>query len=319
MEPILLIHGGAGNITDARVPGKLDGMKKALRSAKDYLWPSNGGEANVLDAVEAAVRAMETDPNFNAGYGACLNREQMAEVEASIMEGKELKAGCVTLLHDILHPISVARRVMEKTNHTFLGGSFAERFAKQEGFQQLQQGSLITTDARLALNEFNDLRAKGIDTTYARTELDAPGEPGTVGAVAIDSKGNIAVATSTGGITGKLPGRIGDTPLLGCGTYADNTLGGVSTTGHGETIMRFNLAQKILSKIQYEKKSAQEATEEACNEMTERLVGTGGAITIDAKGEIGIYWTSKRMAWAYTKGKDIVFGINHNEKFVEQL
>ncbi|XP_023296606.2 probable isoaspartyl peptidase/L-asparaginase CG7860 [Lucilia cuprina] len=319
MEPILLIHGGAGNITDARVPGKLDGMKKALRSAKDYLWPSNGGEANVLDAVEAAVRAMETDPNFNAGYGACLNREQMAEVEASIMEGKELKAGCVTLLHDILHPISVARRVMEKTNHTFLGGSFAERFAKQEGFQQLQQGSLITTDARLALNEFNDLHAKGIDTTYARTELDAPGEPGTVGAVAIDSKGNIAVATSTGGITGKLPGRIGDTPLLGCGTYADNTLGGVSTTGHGETIMRFNLAQKILSKIQYEKKSAQEATEEACNEMTERLVGTGGAITIDAKGEIGIYWTSKRMAWAYTKGKDIVFGINHNEKFVEQL
>lgn len=163
------------------------------------------------------------------------------------------------------------------------------------------------------------MQKKGLDTTYARTELDVPGEPGTVGAVAIDTKGNIAVATSTGGITGKVSGRIGDTPILGCGTYADNKIGGVSTTGHGETIMRFNLAQKILSKIQYENKTAQQATDDACREMTERLTGTGGAITIDSKGQIGIYWTSKRMAWAYTKGKDIIYGINHNEQFTEKL
>lgn len=171
----------------------------------------------------------------------------------------------------------------------------------------------------MALQEFKDLQLQGRDTTYARTELDAPGEPGTVGAVAIDSKGNIAVATSTGGITGKVPGRIGDTPLLGCGTYADNTIGGVSTTGHGETIMRFNLAQQILAKIRYDKKNAQQATEEACKEMTERIIGTAGAITIDAKGQIGIYWTSKRMAWAYTKGKNIVYGINHNEECTDEL
>lgn len=178
---------------------------------------------------------------------------------------------------------------------------------------------LVTENARLALREFKDLLRKGEDTTYARTELDAKGEQGTVGAVAIDTKGNIAVATSTGGITGKLAGRIGDTPLLGCGTYADNRIGGVSTTGHGETIMRFNLAQQILSKIRYENKTAQLATESALKEMTERLVGTAGAITVDATGQIGIYWNSKRMAWAYTKGRDLVYGINHNEQFVEKL
>lgn len=190
---------------------------------------------------------------------------------------------------------------------------------------------MVTDDARRALQEFKDRQAKGLDTIFARTELDAEkseksqdkepvGESGsTVGAVAIDAKGNIAVATSTGGITGKVSGRIGDTPLLGCGTYADNQIGGVSTTGHGETIMRFNLAQKILAKIQYGNKTAQQATEEACKEMTERLVGTGGAITIDAKGQVGIYWTSKRMAYAYVKGGKIFYGINHNEQLEEEL
>ncbi|KAM7347983.1 putative isoaspartyl peptidase/L-asparaginase CG7860 [Cochliomyia hominivorax] len=319
MEPILLIHGGAGDITDARINGKFDGMKEALRAAKEHLWPSNGADGNALDAVEAAVREMECNENFNAGYGACLNLDGKVEVEASIMDGRELKAGCVTLLHDILHPISVARCVMEKTKHTFLGGAAAQEFAINQGFEQLKEGSLVTENAILALKEFKDLQNKGLDTTFARTELDAPGEPGTVGAVAIDSKGNIAVATSTGGITGKIPGRIGDTPILGCGTYADNKIGGVSTTGHGETIMRFNLAQKILSKIQYEHKTAQQATEDACKEMTERVTGTGGAITIDYKGELGIYWTSKRMAWAYTKGHNIVYGINYNEQFTEKL
>lgn len=138
MEAILLIHGGAGDINDARVEGKLTGMKQALRSAKEHLWPANGGEGNALDAVEAAVRKMEEDANFNAGYGACLNLEGNVEVEASIMEGKELKAGCVTLLHDILYPISVARKVMEKTKHTFLGGQAAQTFAVQQGFEQLE-------------------------------------------------------------------------------------------------------------------------------------------------------------------------------------
>ncbi|KAL9883983.1 putative isoaspartyl peptidase/L-asparaginase CG7860 isoform 1-T1 [Glossina fuscipes fuscipes] len=325
MEPILLVHGGAGNITDARCPGKLTGMKQALRVGIKHLIPNNDlSEGSALDAVEAAVRVMESDGNFNAGYGACLNFEGKAEVEASIMEGSELKAGCVTLLHDIMHPISVARCVMQNTKHTFLGGDAAQKFALEHGFEQLPENSLITEDARLALEEFKERQASGLDTTFARTELDVKQdrgeqEPGTVGAVAIDCNGNIAAATSTGGITGKVSGRIGDTPLLGCGTYADNLQGGVSTTGHGETIMRFNLAQKIMSKIRYEGKTAQIATEEACKEMTERLTGTGGAITIDAHGRLGIYWTSHRMGWAYVKNGEIFYGIDHGKQFKEQL
>uniref|UniRef100_A0A1B0AJ46 Isoaspartyl peptidase/L-asparaginase n=1 Tax=Glossina pallidipes TaxID=7398 RepID=A0A1B0AJ46_GLOPL len=325
VEPILLVHGGAGNITDARCPGKFNGMKQALRVGIKHLIPTDGvSEGSALDAVEAAVAVMECDGNFNAGYGACLNLESKVEVEASIMEGSELKAGCVTLLHDIMHPISVARCVMQNTKHTFLGGDAAQKFALEHGFEQLPEDSLITEDARLALQEFKELQAKGLDTTFARTELDVKQdtgeqEPGTVGAVAIDCNGNIAAATSTGGITGKVSGRIGDTPLLGCGTYADNLQGGVSTTGHGETIMRFNLAQKIMAKIRYEGKTAQIATEEACKEMTERLTGTGGAITIDAHGRIGIHWTSRRMGWAYTKSGEIFYGIDHGKQFQEQL
>lgn len=162
-----------------------------------------------------------------------------------------------------------------------------------------------------------------INQHFASTELEECSTDntltGTVGAVAIDCNGNIAVATSTGGINGKMAGRIGDTPIIGSGTYADNTVGGVSSTGHGETIMRFNLAQQILSKIRYQKLTAQQATEEACREMTERLTGTGGAITIDAQGNLGIYWTSKRMAWAYAKGGDLVYGVDHGEQNHEPL
>lgn len=184
--------------------------------------------------------------------------------------------------------------------------------------------SLITEDARRSLEKFVQNKEQGLNRSFANTELDKYTDEknvptGTVGAVAIDSKGNIAVATSTGGINGKMAGRIGDTPILGCGTYADNKTGGVSSTGHGETIMRFNLAQQILSKIRYQKLSAQQATEEACREMTERLTGTGGAITIDAQGDLGIFWTSKRMAWAYTKGGELVYGVDHGKEMREPL
>lgn len=138
IEPILLIHGGAGNISDARVPGKIEGMKCALRSAIDYLVPKEEGKVgNALDAVEAAVKMMEINDNFNAGYGSVLNLDGYTEVEASIMDGANLKAGCVTLLRDIMHPVSVARRVMEQTNHTFLGGEAAQKFAIKQGFEQL--------------------------------------------------------------------------------------------------------------------------------------------------------------------------------------
>lgn len=322
-RPILLIHGGAGDITDARVEGKFKGIKDALRAAWKHLEPG-GAEtsSSALNAVEAAVRSMELDESFNAGYGSCLNTAGAVEMEASLMEGREMRAGCVTLLTDVMHPITVARRLMEKRRHVFLGGQAAQELALSTGSEKLPAGALVTDSARQALREFLEQEAKGLDTTFARTELDdARTDPkgDTVGAVAMDASGLIVVGTSTGGITGKWPGRIGDTPLLGCGTYADNTVGGVSTTGHGETIMRYNLAQRILGAIQHQGLSAQAAAERECQKMTERIGGTGGAIVIDHKGEVGISWTSRRMAWGYVRDGIIHYGINHNEVFQEPL
>lgn len=328
-RPVLLIHGGAGDIPDSRIIGKFVGIKQALRSAWHLL---QGGSA--LDAVEAAVRSMELDENFNAGYGSCLNTDGQVEMEASLMEGRDLRAGCVTLLRDVMHPITVARRLMEKQRHTFLGGDAAQELALATGSERLQPGALITDGARYTLKEFQEQVAQGKDPFFARTEMapvpapilvpapktDPSGE--TVGAVAMDAEGQIVAGTSTGGITGKWPGRIGDTPILGSGTYADNGRGGVSTTGHGETIMRYNLAQRILAAMEYKGLSAQAAADQECRAMTQRLGGTGGAIVVGHDGDLGIGFSSRRMAWGYVQDGTIFYGIEgkvvHQEPFEVQ-
>lgn len=318
IEPVVIVHGGAGDIPDSRDYGKQQGTKLAARLGYDKLMA--GG--SVLDAVEEAVRSMELDENFNAGLGSVLNLDGVVSMEASIMSGDDLKAGCVTLIEDILHPITLARRVMEKTNHTFLGGEGAMRFAKEQNIEILEpKGQLVTQHAKDALEAFKRDKAKGISTVNAKTEIgdvdEHVGDVGTVGAVAIDRNGNIAVATSTGGMTGKIVGRIGDTPLVGCGTYADNNAGGVSTTGHGEVIMRYNVGQKILQRIEYLNEDAQTATRHVLEKMTERLTHAAGAITIDLNGNVGHYFTAKKMAWAYRKANQIYYGIRIGDNFVE--
>lgn len=294
MEPIVLVHGGAGDIPDSRNTGKLLGCKIAAKSG--YRTLTSGG--SVLDAVEAAVKSMELDYNFNCGYGSVLTLSGTVEMEASIMNGADLKAGCCTLVRDIYHPISIARRVLEKTPHNFLGGQAAMDFAIAEGFTVEPQGTMVTEKAREALEDFIK------NNSLSRSEV------GTVGAVAIDALGNVAAATSTGGRTGKYQGRIGDTPLLGCGTYADNRFGAVSTTGMGEDIMKFVLAKDIISRIEFLKVDAQTATKDSLLEMTKRTQGTAGAITVDVKGNVGFYWTSQKMAWAYQKADKVYSGIS---------
>lgn len=319
-EPVVLVHGGAGDIPDSRDNGKHRGTKLAVRLGYNKMLA--GGSA--LDAVEEAVRSMELDDNFNCGYGSVLNIDGVVAMDASIMSGDNLNAGCVTLVEDILHPISLARRVMENTNHTFLGADGAMKFAKEQGIPILYpKGQLVTQNSKNALEEFKRDQAMGISTVNAKTETGHEvsklyGEPGTVGAVAIDMDGNIAAATSTGGMTGKIVGRIGDSPILGSGTYADNNSGGVSTTGHGETIMRYNVAQKILQRIEFLGEDAETATQMVLEAMTARLTQTAGAITIDAAGNIGYYWTSEKMAWAYRKGDEVRYGIRHGDDFVEE-
>lgn len=292
MDPIVLVHGGAGDIPKSRIHGKLRGVRQSAQIGYYTLMQTG----NAMDAVEAAVQHMELDEFFNAGYGAVLTTEGTVELEASVMDGKTLKAGAVAGVVDIMHPITAARRVMEKTPHNFLGFHGANKFLKHQDLKILAPGALVTEYAREALEDWKAEQKSG-GSQFAKTEIghkrDEKGD--TVGAVAIDQYGNIAVATSTGGITGKLPGRIGDTPMLGCGTYCDNRFGGVSTTGHGETIMKSCLAHDIIKRIEYLGEDAQKATETACKTMTERFFGTGGAITIDGKGKVGIWFTSKRM------------------------
>ncbi|XP_055587956.1 probable isoaspartyl peptidase/L-asparaginase GA20639 [Uranotaenia lowii] len=319
IEPIVLVHGGAGDIPVSRVEGKLVGVKLAANRGYDKLLKTGC----VLDAVESAVRSMELDPYFNAGYGSVLTTEGNVEMEASIMNGSTLRAGCASLVKDIMHPISLARKVMD-TPHNFLAGAGVMQFAKEQGFEILHPpGQLVTDYAREALEEWKEDHKRG-GNLFARTEIGAvnkykKSEVGTVGAVAIDSQGNIAVATSTGGITGKFPGRIGDTPLVGAGTYADNNVGGVSTTGHGETIMKYCLAHAILKRIELLGEDAQKATENACKAMTERLIGTAGAITIDKEGKVGVAFTSTRMAWAYRQKSMMKYGIEQGQLLEEKL
>lgn len=234
-------------------------------------------------------------------------------MDAAIMNGYDLSAGCVSIAKDIMHPIALARAIMEKTRHRYLAGEGAMTFAKEEGFEILPEGALVTEKSKKSLEDFKN----SFGNSSRLVEEMLFGSPGTVGAVAIDAYGNVAAATSTGGITGKMPGRIGDSPILGGGTYADNASGCLSATGHGETIMRYNVASRILALTEYFGLSAQEATIKVLEEMTKRFNQTAGVISIDPKGNLGIYFTSKRMSWAYQRGGELHYGVDKDEDNME--
>ncbi|XP_050684467.1 isoaspartyl peptidase/L-asparaginase [Leptidea sinapis] len=306
MQPIIIVHGGAGDIPESRINGKLEGVKEAVRVGYKIL--SSGGSA--LDSVEAAVVSMENDEYFNAGYGSVLNVRGEVEMEASIMCGKNLDVGAVTLIRDFKHPISIAHKVLTDSPHSLLGGEGAKIFALDKGFETVPPESLISENAKHALESSKN--------EFGRTEIGVKGDVGTVGAVAIDSNGHIAVATSTGGMSGKAVGRIGDTPQIGSGTYADDQVGGVSTTGHGESILKCCVAHSII-KYMGGGKDASTATTLAIQEMTKRLNNTAGAITLSKSGDVGVYFSSNRMAWAYVKNNKIYYGIDHDQTLVTDL
>ncbi|KAM3961105.1 putative isoaspartyl peptidase/L-asparaginase CG7860 isoform 2-T2 [Aphomia sociella] len=309
MEPIIIVHGGAGDIPESRVKGKLDGSKKAVIAGYEVL--RSGGSA--LNAVEAAVVSMEKDEYFNAGYGSVLNLRGEVEMEASIMCGKNLDVGAVTLVKEFQHPISIAHKVLTDSPHSLLGAEGAKLFALEKGFPMVDPLLLISPHAKEALEDFLK------HGEFGRTEIGTKDEAGvgTVGAVAIDANGHVAVATSTGGMSGKAVGRIGDTPQIGSGTYADDHIGGVSTTGHGESILKYCLAHAIV-KLMDDGLDANAATKKAVTGMTSRLHNTAGAITLSKKGDIGIHFSSRRMSWAYIKDNKIFYGINQGEVFEQQ-
>jgi beta-aspartyl-peptidase (threonine type) len=303
IEPVVLVHGGAGTISsDAKARQLVEGAKRAARAG--YKTLTSGG--SVVDAVQIAVELMENDPIFNAGLGSVLNVEGEVEMDASIMVGADLSAGAVTVVKDIKNPIALARLVMEKTSHVLLAGDGAKKFALSHGMVPLEPGALATDATREALDKW---RAK---------QSEVPAVLGTVGAVAIDSEGRLAAATSTGGREGKLAGRSSDTCMIGSGTYADDKIGAVSTTGHGETIAKFCLAHAIIKAME-NGEGADRATNSCIEKMTERLNNTAGAITLSCKGEVGVGFSTNRMSWAYVKGDQLHFGVDKNKKEFEKL
>jgi isoaspartyl peptidase/L-asparaginase-like protein (Ntn-hydrolase superfamily) len=272
LKPVLAIHGGAG------FPGKGDrqpyraGLERALAAGWEVL--AKGGAA--LDAVTAAVVALEDDPLFNAGRGAVYNAAAKHELDASIMDGATLRAGAVAAVSRIRNPILAARAVMEQSPHVLLVGRGAERFARKMNLR-FEKPSYFGTAARLAALRKN-----------------LKHHHGTVGAAALDRDGNLAAATSTGGFTGKLPGRVGDSPVIGAGTWADNAICAVSGTGHGELFLRTALAHDIAARMKYKRQSLHAAARAALAAIA-RLGGDGGLVAVDRRGRVAMPFNSAAM------------------------
>ncbi|AOH83800.1 asparaginase [Sphingomonas panacis] len=268
----LAIHGGAGSMTRANPgpAGARDALGQALAAGEAVL--SQGGAA--LDAVEAAVRVLEDAPEFNAGRGAALSYDGVAELDAAIMHGATRKAGAVAGVTATRHPVSLARAVMEQSPHVLLGGAGADAFAIAHGLEPATQDWLILPERRAQLE---------IMRAQAGGAFDVDMKFGTVGAVARDAAGGLAAATSTGGVTGKRWGRIGDSPLIGAGTYADDRACAVSATGSGEFFIRTACAHEIAARIRLAGEDAATATETVLAEII-AMGGTGGVIVMPLEG-----------------------------------
>jgi beta-aspartyl-peptidase (threonine type) len=273
----IAVHGGAGamprrKMTPAAEARYKAGLARALEAGHEVLR-SNG---NSLDAVCAAVVVLEDSPLFNAGRGACYNSDEKHELDASVMEGARLRAGAVAAVSRIRNPVLAARSVMEKSRHVLLVGLGAERFAEKHGLALVDE-SYFHTQARL---------------TALRKKLE--GHHGTVGAVALDANGNLAAATSTGGYTGKLPGRVGDSPIIGAGNYADNAACAVSGTGLGEVFIRGVLAYDVAARMRYLGEPLAKAARAAMSKLA-GLQGDGGLIAVDRRGNIVMPFNSAGM------------------------
>nr|WP_299911988.1 isoaspartyl peptidase/L-asparaginase [Sphingomonas bacterium] len=282
----LVIHGGAGMMTPARIAAETDaGARDALGRALDAGSAVLAAGGAALDAVEAAVCVLEDDPHFNAGRGAALTHEGVAELDAAIMEGTGLDAGAVAGVTATRHPVSLARAVMEQSRHVLLGGEGADLFSREHGLEQATQDWLVLPERRRQLEELKALGPGGFDVDM---------KYGTVGAVARDVHGHVAAATSTGGVTGKRWGRIGDSPLIGAGTYADDRAGAVSATGSGEYFIRAGVAHEICARVRLAGVPLQAAADAVMAEVM-ALGGKGGVIVAGAGGEAVWSFTTAGM------------------------
>ena len=300
----IVIHGGAGSIVPGRYSEDEEAefrrkLNQALNAGYEIL--ETGGTS--LDAVEAAINILENSPLFNAGKGAVFTANGVNELDASIMNGETLQAGAVARLRHIKNPITLARAVMEKSEHVMMVGDGAEMFAEQIGFELVDSSYFFTEERWKSLQ--NILKQEKNKEQSLLRKLDS--KFGTVGAAALDKHGNLAAGTSTGGMTNKKYGRVGDSPIIGAGTYANNKTCAVSATGHGEYFIRLNIAHDISAMMEYQNKSLKDAADEVIYNKLDKLGGDGGVIAIDKNGNIAMPFNTPGMFRGYKlEGKDPV-------------
>lgn len=285
--PSIIVHGGSGSWPEDLQEAAI----KGTRAAASLGWKMlNEGRA-AMDVVEQVVRVLEDDPTYDAGRGSYVNTAGQVELDAIVMDGETLKTGAVAALRGVANPVSVARLVMTRTSHNLLVGGGARQFAIDQGIEMVAEETLLVGKELDKWKAIQDGKA---------VEPVAVGGKGTVGAVVRDVNGHIAVGTSTGGTPDKLPGRVGDSPLIGCGAYADDRMGGASSTGLGEGIMKVVMA-KACCDLMAGGMPADEAARKAVARLDdERIKGWGGVIVIDPKGKVGFAFNSAHLSRAYS-------------------
>ena len=304
----LAVHGGAGTIERSKMTPEREreyrgGIENALRAGREIL--DRGGAS--LDAVETAVRTLEDDPNFNAGKGSVFTSAGTNEMDAAIMDGKTLSAGAVAMVEHVRNPIVLARTLMDKAKHVMLVGSGAEEFARRNAVELVGAKYFFTEHRWKELQKKKAEEAGGRGgKEFLSSDTDSHG---TVGAVALDLQGNLAAATSTGGTTNKLPGRVGDSPVIGAGTYANNNTCAVSCTGDGEFFIRATVAHQVSALMELHGMPLTKAAERALRDA-QKLGGTGGLIAVDKNGNVALPFNTSGMYRGY---------LGHDGKFVIEI
>ncbi len=304
MPIAMIVHGGAWAIPDDQVESHLAGCRAALSAG----WALLSQGRSALDACEVAVRLMEDDPIFDAGTGSVLTAAGEVELDAALMEGRSLRYGAVANLRRVRNPITLARHVLSGPA-TFLVGEGAEQFAVAHGVALIENSALIVERERRLWEEWRAVQAAGMlpgepiamgqAATSVPAAQSAVGGHDTVGAIALDAEGNMVAANSTGGTPFKLPGRVGDTPMVGCGLYADDQSGAAVCTGWGESIVRVALARRAVELLE-RGLPPQSAAELAVRTLARRVSGgSGGCIILTPDGRVGLAWNTQRMAYAY--------------------
>ena len=331
ISPSIIVQGGAysqmlGHLTEEYEKVTKESAKTGYKKLME--------NKTAVEAVEVAVRVFEDNPCFNAGHGSYLNCEREVECDAMIMEGHTLNSGAVIGGRHFRNPISLCREIMSESEHCALSGEGALKFARDKNFPTVKPEELISSYAvnigRSSYQEYVDYHYRGKPVQAHETEFDKeykqyvkenfgeiPPTYDTVSAVAMDSKGNLACAMSTGGIAGKLKGRVGDAPLIGCGAYANKT-GGATVTGVGESIMKMTLGREVVYNME-NGQDAQTAAENALRKMKDTVGDHGGVIAIDKNGAFGKTFNTEKMVWASIKNNTLQFGLKENEVKTEQL